>query len=52
MLIIFSALTMVYAKANSITEAEVQAPHWLHKFLIGKKGANVKQITQDLTKVC
>lgn len=45
------ALTMVYAKANSVVQANVEAPTWLHKFIIGRKGANIKQITQDLPKV-
>lgn len=42
-----TALTLVYAKANSVTTADVEAPAWLHKFIIGRKGANIKQITQD-----
>lgn len=45
------ALTMVYAKANSVVQADVVAPTWLHKFIIGRKGANIKQITADLPKV-
>ena len=31
---------------------EVSAPAWLHRFIIGKKGVNVRKITQDLPKVC
>lgn len=45
------ALTLVYAKANSVIQADVEAPTWLHKFIIGRKGANIRQITQDLPKV-
>ncbi|XP_074655321.1 vigilin-like [Tubulanus polymorphus] len=45
------ALTMVYAKANSVIIAEIDAPSWLHRFIIGRKGITVKQITQDLPKV-
>ncbi|XP_076054775.1 satellite-binding protein 1 Dp1 [Oratosquilla oratoria] len=45
------ALTMVYAKANSVVSADVEAPLWQHKFIIGRKGVNIRQITQDLTKV-
>ncbi|KFM62860.1 Vigilin, partial [Stegodyphus mimosarum] len=45
------ALTLVYSKANSVKTAHVNAPSWLHKYIIGKKGANIKQLTQDLTKV-
>lgn len=45
------ALTMVYAKANSVVQQDVEAPTWLHKFIIGRKGANIRQITQDLPKV-
>ncbi|XP_061189597.1 vigilin-like [Saccostrea echinata] len=45
------ALTMVYSKANSVVFAEVDAPAWLHRYVIGKQGANVKKITQDFPKV-
>ncbi|XP_054712100.1 vigilin-like [Uloborus diversus] len=45
------ALTLVYSKANSVVKEVVEAPSWLHKYIIGKKGANIKQLTQDLTKV-
>ena len=30
---------------------EVDAPAWLHRFIIGRKGANVSRITEDLPKV-
>lgn len=43
---------MVYAKANSIQTVTVEAPNWIHKYIIGRKGANIKKITQDLSKVC
>uniref|UniRef100_T1J4B4 K Homology domain-containing protein n=1 Tax=Strigamia maritima TaxID=126957 RepID=T1J4B4_STRMM len=46
-----AALNLVYAKANSMAEAVVAAPSWLHKFIIGKKGANIRLITQDLPKL-
>ena len=42
---------MVYSKANSVIIEEVEAPSWLHRFIIGKKGANVRKITQELPKV-
>lgn len=42
---------MVYGKANSVQAATVDAPSWIHKYIIGRKGANIKQITQDLSKV-
>lgn len=45
------ALTMVYSKANSVVIQEVNAPTWLHRFVIGKKGATVRKITQDFPKV-
>jgi len=31
---------------------DVPVDRWLHRFIIGPKGANIKQITQDFTKVC
>uniref|UniRef100_A0A8C6XUD7 Vigilin n=1 Tax=Naja naja TaxID=35670 RepID=A0A8C6XUD7_NAJNA len=45
------ALTQVYAKAKSVMVAEVMAPAWLHRFIIGKKGQNIGRITQQLPKV-
>ncbi|XP_071109075.1 vigilin-like [Haliotis cracherodii] len=45
------ALTMVYSKANSVVFADVVAPSWLHRFIIGKKGANIRNITEEYTKV-
>lgn len=30
---------------------EVDAPAWLHRFIIGRRGANVSKITEDLPKV-
>ncbi len=41
----------MYEKANSVATEEVHAPHWLHRFIIGRKGQNVQKITQDLPKV-
>ncbi|XP_052832875.1 vigilin [Octopus bimaculoides] len=45
------ALTMVYSKANSVIVEEVKAPAWLHRFIIGKQGSNIKKITQNTPKV-
>lgn len=45
------ALTKVYEKANSVVGAEVDCPTWLHKYIIGKKGASIQKLTSDLTKV-
>lgn len=42
---------MVYAKANSVVTAEVDCPVWCHKYIIGKKGADIKNITNDIPKV-
>lgn len=46
-----SALTLVYEKANSVTIQEINVPAWMHRFIIGKKGANVRAISTDLPKV-
>lgn len=45
------ALTMVYAKASSVKIDYVECPMWIHRFIIGKKGTNIKLITQDLPRV-
>ena len=47
----FLALNMVYEKAKSVVQATVDAPNWIHKYIIGRKGANIRGITQDLPKV-
>jgi len=46
-----SALTLVYEKANSVVIQEINVPAWMHRFIIGKKGANVRAISTDLPKV-
>merc|ERR1711970_1353979 len=45
------ALTKVYEKANSVVNESVSCPSWLHKYIIGKKGAGIQKISQDLSKV-
>ncbi|KAK7093511.1 hypothetical protein V1264_007247 [Littorina saxatilis] len=45
------ALTMVYSKANSVATSDVTAPSWLHRFIIGKKGASIRKITEEHPKV-
>jgi len=45
------ALTMVYERANSQVTDEVKAPMWLHRYIIGKKGANINKITEEYPSV-
>lgn len=45
------ALTMVYSKANSVIVEQVAAPEWLHRFIIGKRGVNIKKIMEEYPKV-
>jgi len=45
------ALTKVYEKANSVACELLPCPTWLHKYIIGKKGAGIQKISQDLPKV-
>jgi len=45
------ALTMVYSKANSVVIREVQADAWLHRYIIGKKGAAIKEVTSKYPDV-
>lgn len=48
-----NALTLVYEKANSVISTEINAPTWLHRFIIGRQGQNIKKIIKDLdNKVC
>jgi polyribonucleotide nucleotidyltransferase len=45
------ALSMVYKKASSHVCTEVECPQWLHKFIIGQNGANIKRIVGDQSKI-
>jgi len=45
------ALTEVYGKANSVVFSDVIAPTWLHRFIIGKGGSNIKEITSSFPAV-
>jgi len=45
------ALTKVYEKANSVVAINIACPAWLHKYIIGKKGAGIQKIGNDLPKV-
>lgn len=45
------ALSKVYEKANSVRSSDVHAPSWIHKYIIGKKGQTIKEITQNMGKV-
>lgn len=51
MIFVRTALTKVYEKANSVVKYEINCPSWLHKYIIGKKGASIQKITNDLPKV-
>lgn len=42
-----AALSHVCQKANSIVNIQIEAPSWLHRYLIGEKGANISKITFD-----
>lgn len=46
-----SALNKVYEKANSVLSATIEAPAWIHKYIIGRKGSNIRNITKDFPKV-
>lgn len=46
-----NALTLVYEKANSVITRTVDAPSWIHKYIIGRKGANIRNITMNYEKV-
>lgn len=46
-----SALSAVYEKANSKRALEIGAPAWIHKYIIGRKGANINKLSADYPKV-
>ena len=41
------ALTMLYEKAHSEVDDEIDAPAWLQKYIIGPKGSHFQEISQD-----
>lgn len=45
------ALSAVYQKANSVVSYDVAAPSWLHRFIIGKQGVNIKKLMSEVPKV-
>ncbi|XP_056647638.1 vigilin [Diorhabda sublineata] len=46
-----SALQVVCEKANSVRSSDVDAPAWIHRYIIGRKGANINKITQNFSKL-
>lgn len=46
-----NALATVYEKANSIQSRILEAPAWIHKYIIGRKGANIKELTAAFPNV-
>jgi len=45
------ALTKVYEKANSMMTYEVNCPNWLHKYIIGRKGASIQKLNKEYPNV-
>ena len=45
------ALTKVYEKANSVVSLSIDCPSWLHKYIIGRKGAGIQKISATVPKV-
>lgn len=41
-----NALTKVFERANSMTVDELEVPGWLHRLMIGKKGATLTELTK------
>ena len=41
----------VYEETNWLVNESVSCPTWLHKFIIGRKGAGIQKISQELQKV-
>uniref|UniRef100_A0A0N4ZAE0 Vigilin n=1 Tax=Parastrongyloides trichosuri TaxID=131310 RepID=A0A0N4ZAE0_PARTI len=48
---IIQALSSVYARATSIISTEIKADQWLHKYLIGPKGANLQTLFPSREKL-
>jgi polyribonucleotide nucleotidyltransferase len=46
-----NALATVYEKANSVQSRILEAPAWIHKYIIGRKGASIKELTTAFPNV-
>lgn len=46
-----NALATVYEKANSVQSKTLECPAWLHKYIIGRKGASIKELTTAFPNV-
>lgn len=46
-----NALATVYEKANSVQSRVLEAPAWIHKYIIGRKGASIKELTSSYPNV-
>lgn len=46
-----SALNVVYEKANSRRASTIDAPGWIHKYIIGRKGATITKLSAEYPKV-
>lgn len=46
-----NALATVYEKANSVQSRSLDAPAWIHKYIIGRKGASIKELTSSFPNV-
>ena len=42
-----AALAQVCAKASSLVNTQIEAPNWIHRYLIGEKGSNISKLTGD-----
>ncbi|XP_039300092.1 uncharacterized protein LOC120355589 isoform X2 [Nilaparvata lugens] len=42
---------MIYEKANSVVEQYLDVPSWIHRHLIGKKGADILKTKEDSPKI-
>lgn len=46
-----NALATVYEKANSVQSRVLEAPAWIHKYIIGRKGASIRELTSSFPNV-
>lgn len=45
------AMTLVHTKANSMVIERMEVEGWLHRFIIGPKGASIREINEEWPKV-
>jgi len=42
---------MLYKQTKNMSSETIECPGWMHRFLIGKNGSNLRELIEDNRKV-